>query len=175
MYHLCDALDINIYMEESQWHIIDNIGSGAAFNILIFSFLNVTRVQIQKINFIFFLVIIILQFADPWNIINTVVPIVLAFLYTLYVNYIKYPRNESIFYNKNKTLRRGVYVFPFALFFFILGLDEHTDYLRLSHSLWHILICYSAYYLTLYNFHEHFESYSEVFWKKELLINYLNI
>ena len=39
MYHLCDALNIDIYMEESQWHIIDNIGSGAAFNILFFNFL----------------------------------------------------------------------------------------------------------------------------------------
>ena len=59
MYHLCDGLNIDIYMEESQWHIIDNIGSGAAFNILILNFMNLPKIQIQKINYMFLLAIII--------------------------------------------------------------------------------------------------------------------
>lgn len=34
-----------------------------------------------------------------------------------------------------------------AFIFFFKGLDEHSDYLRIFHSLWHILIGYSAFYI----------------------------
>ena len=47
---------------------------------------------------------------------------------------------------------------------FVKGLDEHSDYLRIAHSLWHILIGISTFYLwqlqekKFVSFKEHFKN-----------------
>ena len=33
-----------------------------------------------------------------------------------------------------------------GLLFFTKGLDEHTDYLRLNHGLWHLFLGWSSWY-----------------------------
>jgi predicted membrane channel-forming protein YqfA (hemolysin III family) len=50
------------------------------------------------------------------------------------------------FPNYNKTMfNKGRIILAFAIFFFILGTDEMSDYLRFNHGMWHLCIGFSGY------------------------------
>lgn len=174
MYHLCDGLDINIYMKEGEWHQIDNIGSICSITSFLLAMSNYSQKVQIRLNLCFLLLIIIVQFADPWNLTNTIFPILLALIITVYSFFSKKLinlRDKVSIINKNNEMNnnyknRGKIVFALAFICFIIGINEHYDYLRIFHSLWHILIGYSTYYirLTKDNNDENFDFYSEMFY-----------
>jgi len=160
MYHICDGLDVDFYMTEGEWHQIDNISSICCMIGFIINLSYVSKRLKTKLKYIALIIMIILQFADPWNLWNTVVPITIATLFTIFtiLIYSKEYRNvskqikgsEKVLIDEDKVKiyeRRGIIIFPIALFAFFMGLDEHSDYMRLYHSLWHILIGYSTFYI----------------------------
>lgn len=181
MYHLCDGLDVDIYMKEGEWHQIDNIGSICSITSFLLALSNYSQKVQIRLNLLFLLLIIIVQFADPWNLINTIFPIILAFLTTLYSFSFKRNGGEVV-QNKveselNKVYNsKGKFVFSLAFVCFLIGINEHYDYLRIFHSLWHILIGYSTYYIRLTKDQnkEGFDYYSEMFYG-EKPINYIHL
>lgn len=178
MYHVCDGLDMKIYMKEGKWHVLDNIGSICAINSMIVDIMNISRRTKNKLMFLNLFVVLLLQFADPWNIINTITPIVVYSLLAIYINFFKHPRAKSLLNtDRPKIITHGLYLVPFSIIFFILGLDEHTDYLRIYHSIWHILIGYSTFYLKLLNYPQEYTEYSDLFLTQQShkhILNYLN-
>ena len=41
-------------------------------------------------------------------------------------------------------MKKGILFMSIGIIFFILGLDEHSDYLRAFHGLWHLFASLSS-------------------------------
>jgi len=143
-YHVCEGLDYDIYMNQKKWHICDNIGSITAMNTILVYFMGLKSYEAElKYNIISLFLIITFQIDEPWDLNNTIFPIlifVVILLYHVFFIGIEYKINKEM-------LQRGLLLFSIAVFFFYFGLDEHTDYLRIVHSWWHIFIAWSTFYL----------------------------
>jgi len=143
MYHFTESLNIEIYMEPGKWHILDNIGSICCINMLLISFMNSkSEEKRMKLNIISLLFIIVLQTENPWDLFNTILPIVCFGCLLIY----DYLTNGVPNFNL-KDLARALSLLVVALAMFVKGLDEHSDYLRIAHSFWHFLMGIGSFYL----------------------------
>jgi hypothetical protein len=148
MYHVCESLDVEIYMEHGQWHELDNIGSIGCMISLLVSLTNVGLPFEQayknqiKLNFISILITLVMQIKHPWDLFNTIVPIVIFAFIMLYDQY----TNGFPVFNR-EALKKGLTFLVIAFSMFVKGLDDENDYLRIYHSLWHVLIAISSYYI----------------------------
>jgi len=143
MYHFTESLNIEIYMEPGKWHILDNIGSICCFNALIITYMNIkTEDKRLKLNLASLILVIVLQTENPWNLLNTIVPILLFGILLIYDYYI-----HGVPEFNYKELVRAFSVFIVAIAMFVKGLDEHSDYLRIAHSLWHMFMGICSFYL----------------------------
>ena len=144
MYHLCESLDIKIILTQKKWHELDNIGAMYAFSqmsvpLTKFAYdLN----YITKKNYLFFFLILLFQQRGPWELINTILPLVIDFSIAI-IQIIKYGLPK---YNKKIMLNAAIFM-GISLFFFYKGLDVLNDYLRIWHSLWHFSIGLTSFYL----------------------------
>jgi hypothetical protein len=144
LYHVGESLDAVIYMTQGKWHVLDNIGSICCINSLLISLMNTYKDKDSqtKLNYFSLFFVMILQAADPWELFNTVFPII---IYTVIVLF-DFVKNGIPNYN-NSVVKKGVAILMVAIAMFVKGLDEHSDYLRIYHSLWHITIGFSTFYL----------------------------
>ena len=144
MYHICESLDIKIFLEQLKWHELDNIGAMYAFSQMSVPLtkLNNNLDYITKKNYIFFFTILLFQQRGPWILINTVLPLVIDFSLAIF-QIIIYGLPE---YNKKIMYNAGIFM-TISLVFFYKGLDDLNDYLRIWHSLWHIFIGLTSFYL----------------------------
>ncbi len=144
MYHICESLEIKLYLDNMTWHELDNIGA-------IFSFtqmsIPLTKLRhdddyIRKKNYVSFFITMLYQQRNPWDITNTLMPIFIDFFIAV-LQIIKFGMPE---YNKKIFLYAFVYIM-ISTFFFFKGLDDLNDYLRIWHCLWHVGIGVSSLYL----------------------------
>ena len=159
MYHLCESLDIIIIIPQLKWHELDNIGAIYCLNNLMLSFtksgLNIE--EIERKNYLSTLLILIIQKRGPWDLTNTIIPIVLCGLYVIY-NLLRYGIPQ---YYKPQMIK-GIIFFGIGLIMFIRGLDDLNDYIRIYHTLWHIFIGIAFYYLWQIQY-KNFVSYPEIY------------
>ena len=144
LYHVCESLDIIIFLPQLKWHELDNIGAICCLNALIISlskFNNNLDVQ-KKLNYLSLFLALIYQKRGPWNIINTIMPIVI-FSIVLIIQLIYYGIPKYYY----EPFQKGFFFLIFAIAMFIRGLDDANDYLRIYHSFWHVLIGISTFYL----------------------------
>jgi len=118
-----------------------------------------TKETFKALSFIFALVC---QEANPWNVIFTLLPVTLPIV-LFGIHYIwdtlnpyspaelEYEEEQfflqsksRVFYNK-KLIGLGTFLGFVAFIFFAKGLDEERDWLRISHSLWHLFVGLSGY------------------------------
>ena len=144
MYHLGESLDVKIFLEQLKWHELDNIGAMYAFSQLSLPLTKLCRNKKYLIikGYITFFVILLFQQRGPWVLTNTILPLVLDFSLSI-IQMIKYGIPD---FNKN-TLKKALVFMLISLFFFYKGLDDLNDYLRIWHSLWHISIGITSFYL----------------------------
>lgn len=143
LYHVCESLDVVFYLDQQKWHILDNIGSIACINTLLISFMNVSEKDSLKLNLISLMITLIMQQDDPWELMNTIIPILIfvgILIYKLYKHSSRRSMNKLI-------MAKGFSVLILALSMFVIGLDDANDYLRIYHSLWHVFIAISTFYL----------------------------
>ena len=74
MYHICETFNTNIFIEELQWHRLDNIFVIASFSVYLL-YLSGSILH-RNIVYSTLIVSLIAQEKDPWNINYSVVPIV---------------------------------------------------------------------------------------------------
>ena len=144
MYHLCESLDIKIILVQKKWHELDNIGAMYAFSqmsVPLTKFNNNIN-YITKKNYIIFFIILLFQQRGPWVLMNTILPLVFDFSLAIF-QIIIYGMPE---YNKKTMYKAGIFM-GISLIFFYKGLDDLNDYLRIWHSLWHIFIGITSFYL----------------------------
>ena len=144
MYHLCESLDIIIFLEQKKWHELDNIGAMYAFSQMS---VPLTKFcydlnYITKKNYLFFFLILLFQQRGPWELINTILPLVIDFSIAI-IQIIIYGLPT---YNKKVMFQASIFM-GISLFFFYKGLDDLNDYLRIWHSLWHCFIGITSFYL----------------------------
>ena len=86
MYPLGESLDIIVIFPQIKWHECDNIGAIYCMNTFILSF-NKYGMDIEfteKMNYYSLFLIIIIQKRGPWDLTNTIIPIVIYLLISLY-------------------------------------------------------------------------------------------
>ena len=159
MYHLCESLDIIIFIPQLKWHELDNIGAIYCLNNLMLSFtkigLNID--EIEKMNYLSAFLILIIQKRGPWELINTIMPIVICGIYVIY-HMMRYGIPN---YYKDQLIKGGIF-FCIGLVMFIRGLDDLNDYIRIYHTLWHLFIGIAFYYLWQIQYKD-FVSYSKIY------------
>ena len=143
-YHICESLDIVIFLRQLKWHELDNIGAICSLNSLI---LVLTRyhedIEKQKmLNYFSIFMALLFQERNPWDLTNTLLPIFI-FLFIAIYDWIKVGRPK---FNYEVLWVGGVFLVA-AIAMFVKGLDDGNDYLRIYHSLWHILIGISTFFL----------------------------
>jgi hypothetical protein len=100
--------------------------------------------NVKDVNLFFagFILTLVMQVKHPWDLENTFVPIIVAFAVLTYSLATKGKGIYNMYY-----LKRGGTYLGIAIFFFILGLDDENDYLRIYHGLWHTFGSIASFYL----------------------------
>ncbi|EAS07733.2 transmembrane protein, putative (macronuclear) [Tetrahymena thermophila SB210] len=144
MYHFVESIGAEkLFMKELEWHQLDNIGAIMCFITVFIHMANFQNYNLQmQLNYSAMFIVIILQVADPWNLTFTVAPIV---IYALIIIALAIYLKTQPFTNRQMTIKGFSLIFLGAIFF-SLSQDEHTDYLRIYHGLWHSVIGLSAIY-----------------------------
>ena len=113
--------------------------------------------EMERKNYISTFLILIIQKRGPWNLSNTIIPILLCGLYVLY-NLLRY--GIPVYYKPQ--LFKGIIFFGIGIIMFIRGLDDLNDYIRIYHTLWHIFIGIAFYYLWQIQY-KNYVSYAEIY------------
>jgi predicted membrane channel-forming protein YqfA (hemolysin III family) len=144
LYHVCESLEVSFYLEQDQWHILDNIGSINCFNSLLMSLMKSGKTHDEHIylNMTSLFLVITMQAKNPWDLFNTIFPLIL-FTLILFYDFVKRCVPQ---YNK-EAMKKGCTILIIAISMFVKGLDDANDYLRIYHSLWHISIGWASFYL----------------------------
>ena len=159
MYHFCESLDFIIILEQLKWHELDNIGA-------IYSFSQMTLPLTKKFkdinyktkkNYIFFFFLLFIQQRGPWELINTILPLIIDFSFAFFLM-IRYGKPS---FNKS-TLQKSCLFMLISLIFFYKGLDDLNDYLRIWHALWHFFVGLTSFYFLQIQ-EEKFISFKEIF------------
>ena len=156
MYHSQEALGLEeVYLTVSQWHRLDNIGSILAWIMIMVNFMdNLDRDAtgayvspvVAKLDYHLLygglILTLVMQTKHPWDLENTLVPIIVASVVAgVKVFFIRRPRIDLQY------VKLGTPFFVAALYCFAKGLNEHEDYLRIHHGLWHLFGSIGIFYL----------------------------
>jgi predicted membrane channel-forming protein YqfA (hemolysin III family) len=154
LYHSLDSLEIpSFYITRSDWHKLDNIGSIMSLIYLaVFLMDNVDKVKEKysseyegrtdrALCYFGLFVTLLMQTKHPWDIENTVIPVVL--FYAILVVKIVFYRRPRIFFQK---FYPGCAILVFGFYCFYRGLDDDNDYLRVWHGIWHCCGSSSLFY-----------------------------
>jgi predicted membrane channel-forming protein YqfA (hemolysin III family) len=85
--------------------------------------------------------VMLLQEADPWNLVNTVAPILVAFICLV----CKHAMARKLPNYNWDVLMKSIVGNAIAFSFFARGLDERTDPYRSFHGCWHISLGFVSY------------------------------
>ena len=146
LYHSMESLEINqFYLSYSDWHKLDNIGSIMSLIYLFVHlmdnleysegiYISIHETKVDRVYcYLGLFITLLMQTKHPWDIENTVVPIVLFFCLAV---------GKAIFYRRPRInwqyFRYGCGILTLGIFCFYKGLDDANDYLRIWHGLWHI-------------------------------------
>ena len=130
---------------EGAWHRLDNVGSILCFCVLIIHFTDYADEMHAQINkFAMLWLVVLAQEYAPWDLRFTVGPIALQvaifILKRIFVDKCTLPPVDPYMAKRAATLQ-GI-----AFIFFYLGLDEHSDPMRLYHGLWHTFSAIASQY-----------------------------
>ena len=145
LYHSLESLEIpGLYLSASDWHKLDNIASIMTLIYLaIFLMDNLDYsskdhssqyecVTDRVLCYLGLFLTIIMQTKHPWDLENTVVPVVLFYLILIIkIVFVRRPRINR------KNFNKGIMILGFGVICFYKGLDDENDYLRIWHGLWH--------------------------------------
>jgi len=159
MYHFCESFDIVIILEQLKWHELDNIGAIYSFSQMTLPLTKKNKDLNYKYkkNYIFFFFLLFIQQRGPWELINTILPLIIDFSYAFFLMS-KYGMPK---YNKS-TFQQACVFMIISLFFFYKGLDDLNDYLRIWHAIWHFFVGITSFYFMQIQ-EEKFISFKEIF------------
>ena len=74
MYHICEIYNATIFLDELQWHRLDNVFAITTFCLAILHFFGTIFENSSAIKWFALLFITIVQEKDPWNVFYTALP-----------------------------------------------------------------------------------------------------
>lgn len=74
MYHLCEIYDCTVFLNELQWHRLDNVFAIASFEFVILHLFGAITSEDVKLKWSTLLTSIVVQEKDPWNVRYTIGP-----------------------------------------------------------------------------------------------------
>ncbi|EGC32626.1 hypothetical protein DICPUDRAFT_38112 [Dictyostelium purpureum] len=152
MYHVGEVFENTWWfklsgMTSGQWHRLDNIFTILTFQALTFFLMDIQNQQVaDALRWTFLVFTLYCQERAPWEIIFTVIPIVSTLVLLIIRHVLKQKVPEWI---KTKHFLYGIGFFFVAAFFFVRGLDDDNDYLRINHGIWHFFIGVAFYFIFL--------------------------
>jgi hypothetical protein len=168
-YHVTQTAQFSIWnMNDGQWHRLDNVFviltcQGLAY-FLVFAttveqtsyadniesleyhtphFLHEQRVM-NMFRWFGLAFCLTCQERAPWDVTFTIIPIIIPALLATLRMFLFVPKALRPRYNK--LLLRASILFLCSVFFFVLGLDDANDYVRIKHGLWHAFVAVAFYY-----------------------------
>ncbi|CCD15920.1 unnamed protein product [Trypanosoma congolense IL3000] len=142
LYHICQDLNIEIFMDEGAWHRMDNIfvlSFVGAWSVYMCTFRDPFVERITKYSLL--MVCMIFQARGPWQPINTIAPVILSL--SLPICVYAYRWQVPAFFGKR--LAAFAVTMVIAVWFFIKGLDDKRDPFKIYHSMWHFLCGIASY------------------------------
>ncbi|CCI49610.1 unnamed protein product [Albugo candida] len=143
LYHICDSIDSPLWLDEGQWHRLDNIATITSIVCWIVYLMDIQqRVVEEYTQYVLFIFVLIFQQKNPWDPANSFAPIlgsllILMFRYMLFHPIPSYHKRE---------LGMGFLFLFCGVCFYIRGLDDENDPYRFFHGCWHGLSGIAAYY-----------------------------
>ena len=143
-YHICESLDVIIFVSFTKWNELVNIGVISCLNSLLIS---ITKFCFDKkeqkmMNYFALFMILVYQKRGPFNLINAIVPICIIILFVVY-KLVKYGIPK---YNRVNLIKGDIFfIIGMILFYFSLSLIN--DYMRIYHFLSYIFEGISFFYL----------------------------
>ncbi|KAJ9455545.1 hypothetical protein DIPPA_04730 [Diplonema papillatum] len=142
LYHACEVTRQPILgMNDGKWHRLDNVFAILTFVSLMLWLMDNRDPKTDEFFRWFFVVLTTwAQEKAPWVLAYTVVPVLLSVFICLakFVvvdrqppSYLRAPAERRKFLTATATLAVSMY-------FFVKGLDDTNDYLRINHGLWHL-------------------------------------
>jgi predicted membrane channel-forming protein YqfA (hemolysin III family) len=150
MYHICDTLKIHdkntlFFMNAGQWHRLDNVFIIIVLNVILADL--VLQLSHRHGDFYRWIVVALtlwFQEKGPWQIENTILPIVIPFGCCIVVR-LTTTKFRPTYVMKN--LYIGLACVVVGVFFFVRGLDDDNDWIRINHGLWHAFVAVALYFL----------------------------
>jgi hypothetical protein len=147
LYHICEVLRIRILsMNDGQWHRLDNVFAITMMQCIVLYLTTdnygyeLSVNQQEKDEFVKWICMVVTLFCQekgPWKIEYTIIPIVFATMIAI-GRWILVPEIRPVI-EKSK-IWLGLFLTAVAIFFFVRGLDDDNDYMRINHMLWHLFI-----------------------------------
>ena len=123
--------------------LADNIGAGYGFTVIIMNLSDIRDERLyQKLSYSFLFLVIFLQELDPWNLNTMLVPIFLCFAICITI---KFCQRRLPTFNTNVFFKALALLFA-SMYLFFKAIDDHADYLRFYHGIWHIVISTCLFY-----------------------------
>eukprot|EP01132_Coremiostelium_polycephalum_P004767 gene4767-5947_t len=152
MYHVGEVFERSELFQltgltSGQWHRLDNIFTILVFQALMLFMMDTSHPQVvDLIRWLLLVLTLYCQERAPWQIFFTALPIGVSLL--MMVGHYVYIRKVPDWI-KTKHFLYGLLCLMVAVFFFIRGLDDDNDYLRINHGIWHLFIGFSFYFIFL--------------------------
>ena len=145
MYHTCQALHVELFLSELQWHRLDNVGSLLSFGMFCI-YLSGVKDPVREgyMKYGTMLVTLLSQERDPWNLTYTMAPVLLFSAIPLSTHAAIHRRVPAYDW---KNFTAGFGLLAVALPFFVAGLDDDNDPFRFYHGMWHVLAGVASLYL----------------------------
>ncbi|MES1910774.1 MAG: hypothetical protein MHM6MM_003306 [Cercozoa sp. M6MM] len=143
MYHLADSLNQDVFLNEGDWHRLDNVGAITGFCTLLMYLGGMPRAPHLMLSYLFLGLNMILQECCAWDERYTIAPLLTAACVGV-IYAVMHPRSDRFRWTP---LKKGLLWLAAAVVCFVKGLDEHQDFLRIWHGLWHLTVGASGYYM----------------------------
>lgn len=165
MYHVCEVLSnyhcfprggsqwhhprIELLgMDTGKWHRLDNVFAITSIQLLSLHLCDIHHQHQQWYDFLRWSCISITLFFQelgPWNIRNTIIPIIPTSLLLMYRLVLGSPRPRL----HPRWLALALFCLVPAVVCFAKGLDDERDYLRMWHGGWHVSVCAAGSFFAL--------------------------
>ncbi|GAM23954.1 hypothetical protein SAMD00019534_071290, partial [Acytostelium subglobosum LB1] len=150
MYHVGEIYEKTAWFQMSglnadKWHRLDNIFTILSFQAMMFYLMEYNHPQIvDLLRWVFLVFTLYCQMRDPWNLLFTILPILLSVFLLVCTHIYKRRVPEWL---KTRHFMYGVGTLLVAAFFFARGLDDENDYLRINHGIWHLLVGFAFWFI----------------------------
>ncbi|KYQ89287.1 hypothetical protein DLAC_09947 [Tieghemostelium lacteum] len=152
MYHIGEVFEDKVWfgltgLTEGQWHRLDNVFTILVFQCLMFFLMDIQNYQwLEFLRWTFLVFTLYCQEKAPWEVFYTILPIGASFFLMILQHLYKRKVPEWVY---NREFHYGLGLLAIAAVFFVRGLDDDNDYLRINHGIWHFFVGFAFYYIFL--------------------------